>query len=821
VSLLGLKKIPVKWDNIYIDAEARHQQGIIEAITDGVDKWLQQWDQLEAEENATYINGQLDSVFVNGNQVCYNLQGSNNVVCVPTPTNANNMVIRDEEGNQYTIYLNPPPPRVTGPTSFLEYSSDSLDADENKRVLFKKSTTQSFGFDEKEYAAFIKNYEVIKLKNGENYFVANKSIVESQTDEVLAEIQIAEFNSSALNFITKDGFSVTFVNQSNNIYKLTGLSYSAQCVYAIYNGKQIGKLNIIPVKNLAKKVNLVPVNGATLSIVPDQLNSVFKQAGVQWAISTAPGFTFDLGVNGLDAADANLLTKYSPEMRQLRNAYQLYDSLYDKEAYYLFIVPSFSDPEISGYMVRGRALGFIKSDASIKTVAHELAHGTFGLEHTFPQLQKNSSNNLLDYGAGTQLVKEQWITIQVGKYPLNWFDDEEDAQRINTAEGVFYWISKIKIAYKKTAQITIPERLDLIGRAPNCYLAGIQFDSICVYVKYGLADIDIPVRNNITIETLVSGVTVYSAVCVGGDNIIIKAPANRLQVLKQYLEFDNYRNLLLFVNGYRPIVNGNGDPVNTGLEYKDSNNEIEFGDSRNYWQGIDAQFINRIGTRNVVYADGHHSVGTSNHGSVGNYLKGQGGSQFTQALCEDYPNDYRCKTGPPFFLHTIPNKSGFEWRRSRGAIAAADLLRKINSGYILFNKQTDSVDVVAHSMGYAYAVGMVEVLQKANIKFGRFYAVAPENACSGGLDWTYFTDVWQYGSDLGQPNADPFWDQDGVAPQCGAYKIDKLPSSVKGGRVFIPKGFKPKGYLESHTIKNYGWIFTDQTEGKSGYVKPR
>lgn len=44
---------------------------------------------------------------------------------------------------------------------------------------------------------------------------------------------------------------------------------------------------------------------------------------------------------------------------------------------------------------------------------------------------------------------------------------------------------------------------------------------------------------------------------------------------------------------------------------------------------------------------------------------------------------------------------------------------------------------------------------------------------------------------------------------------------TNGGRIFIPTSITTKGFVGSHSISNYGWIFTEQTQGKPGYVKPR
>jgi hypothetical protein len=222
-----------------------------------------------------------------------------------------------------------------------------------------------------------------------------------------------------------------------------------------------------------------------------------------------------------------------------------------------------------------------------------------------------------------------------------------------------------------------------------------------------------------------------------------------------------------------------------------------------------------------VYVDGHHGVGTSNHQSVGQFAEAFGNSLLLKQYCEDY-YWVNCQNMGRQHLHTFPNISGFNKRASSGAKAAEDLINKINQGIIIFNKQTDTLDIVAHSMGYAYAVGMINELKKHNIHFGRFYIIAPENACSGGCDWTMFKEVWQYGSNLGEPDEDRPCDQDGVAPQCGAPGLEFLPNAkTNGGRVFIPKKWKPKGFLDCHTVANYTWIFSNIKVGELGYIKPR
>jgi hypothetical protein len=427
--MFGLLPVPVTFTNVFIDDKLRHQQGLIEAVTQGIKNWMVQFDIEDAEDNATYTEGTLDSVYINGNQYCYTTIQNQTPVCTTLDTTNKITVIRDGDGNQYVVNAGPPP-TVTGPTNYLNTSNDNLAASDTLKVEFIASPNQNFGFDGKEYAAFIEGYECIKLSNGKNYFVPNKSVGINQNDKVYASCTINNLVAANLSFKTFGGAILSKTSVNPTVFEITNIPANANCIYAWYNNKKIGKLNVTSLNKVNKKVVLVPVNSASLSLGGSQmgaaLNAIYKQANTTFTITTASNFTFNLGNDGLEAADANLMSKYSAEMRALRNAYKQKDSLYDRNAYYFFIVSNFSDGNIKGYMARGRALGFLSANATATDVAHELAHGAFKLEHTFPALTKATSNNLMDYNNGSHLVKSQWLNIQNPTNELTWFDEEED-----------------------------------------------------------------------------------------------------------------------------------------------------------------------------------------------------------------------------------------------------------------------------------------------------------------------------------------------------------------------------------------------------------
>ena len=273
-----------------------------------------------------------------------------------------------------------------------------------------------------------------------------------------------------------------------------------------------------------------------------------------------------------------------------------------------------------------------------------------------------------------------------------------------------------------------------------------------------------------------------------------------------------------------------------------------------YWEGLDTQFYRRLNSGTVFYADGHHSISTSNHRTMSEFIKSAKSTIHTLSELQEVGIRYAggslvasvdiaeaiapkplaqiisasARSVSNFLnsgeLNTSSNQAGFKERRKNGLIAAQSLIYNLEKCKISARKQgkdltIQKLDIVAHSMGYAYALGMVDVL-KGKIPLGRFYIIAPENAEAGDINLNDFEEVWQYGSNLGESNADPLNQQDGVAPQTAVKGITDLQLKKKGGRAFIPKD-EPKGFLQSHSIGNYKWIFNKIVKGDNGYVNKR
>jgi len=255
----------------------------------------------------------------------------------------------------------------------------------------------------------------------------------------------------------------------------------------------------------------------------------------------------------------------------------------------------------------------------------------------------------------------------------------------------------------------------------------------------------------------------------------------------------NPRRFVVFSNGYRG-PNKNND---------NTDNIVTNNDRFGYWLGIDKAFKKRLEPDESFYIDGNQTIRTSGHKSMVNF-----GISIAAVKTFSKKDFYK-------ILNSKPNVQGFNERREQGKIAGkAFLIAKCNS--LDCNKTLDTVDIVCHSMGYSYALGFIDEL-KGKVIFGKMYIIAPESACVGGADWSMFEEVWQYGTNLDQPNADPVWQQDGIAPQSQVFGLEKVPSD-KGGRVFFPDYWPIKNFIDSHMLYNYMWIFDNILKGQKGYI---
>ena len=216
--------------------------------------------------------------------------------------------------------------------------------------------------------------------------------------------------------------------------KLPGTdAQSSYDVYAIYEGQVIGKLRVVSYPKQSYRVRLVSVNGQRVGDVSElsqHLNSIYQQVGVEFRLSETDSFQAELS-NGHIRQD----------LKKLRDSYEEQHPL-GKDEVCVFVLSSELSKsskleDVEGLMPRKSRFGYIFTGNSpngkslARTLAHELGHGLFTLQHSFDdeyggKQSQDKTANLMDYTVGaTKLVAFQWNIIS-NPAPFTALDREKD-----------------------------------------------------------------------------------------------------------------------------------------------------------------------------------------------------------------------------------------------------------------------------------------------------------------------------------------------------------------------------------------------------------
>ncbi len=306
-----------------------------------------------------------------------------------------------------------------------------------KEVAFKASDKQKFGFDLYNEEKSALDTEYPPLKNG--YRPAYKSVASFGTDKV-------GVSENGDNIIFKDemGIPALKTGEDLTVRGASGGSEVALYAYQKINDtteKVVGKLNIFSFDEQAKKVYIVPVNGAKLpqeSELKKTLNKVYAQAVTSWEVVSVDNLEDVVFENGkMTHGESSAFSTYNKDQKTIVKAFEDKNGKLEKDACYLFFVEDvqYKGRSIAGYMPLQRQVGFIYDNPGNNIVAHELGHGAFNLYHTFSDKRflaaEHSTQNLMDYKGGTELWKHQWQLVQSpDKLWFSWAQDEKEGESI-------------------------------------------------------------------------------------------------------------------------------------------------------------------------------------------------------------------------------------------------------------------------------------------------------------------------------------------------------------------------------------------------------
>ena len=491
-------KIKVSFNNVKINDDYQLIEGLV--VTDYDSSWENVDDiQNEIDAVSEVFEGDLDLVSVAVNfdinpdnfedYISVNEGGELQIINpetgeVETYSLGDDYVVKDknEDGTQ-DIYFVDEEGNVTyggqeaegGPISTSETPGFNNEGDIEKltasgiKVIFSANEDYKYGVDKiitSQESTLNNYYKTIQDEQGNPYNIIHKAIKKSDEDIIIGEIETDnEELIKKLVFKTAQG---TKINHSIDGRKVTlnlkgHFSFEYEDVYATIQeeGKTQTIAGVFTLWHLTQKdvnVVLVPLGNAQIPAnIENSLQSVYNSAVINLNITKENALNIDsqvwdveIGNNKLDVGDSGLFSHYTAEQKAIIKYYEQQRGK-DSDKYIVFITNITPSRNIQGFMPLKGQNGFVftgvtngteeKKESLLQTIAHELGHGIFGLEHPFSNLKtaEGSTNWLMDYAGGTTFNHMEWAKIHNSGFQLYLFQNEEEGGYTDTefADKIF------------------------------------------------------------------------------------------------------------------------------------------------------------------------------------------------------------------------------------------------------------------------------------------------------------------------------------------------------------------------------------------------
>lgn len=200
----------------------------------------------------------------------------------------------------------------------------------------------------------------------------------------------------------------------------------------------LGVAKVYAMKREHFNVRLVPCHNVSIDedAIAKKLNEIYKPLGKTFTVTEDELFYGDTAFAFIaDTFDVKNISRRSTETEDMTFLKYIYREVrgFSKDSVYLFVLPKANIDGVTGFMPRGKHVGYLfcgeNETIDERTVAHELGHGLFTLEHAFDYIDGSpvgSTNNLMDYSDGTNLKVWQWNHMDTHGPVLPFFDDAED-----------------------------------------------------------------------------------------------------------------------------------------------------------------------------------------------------------------------------------------------------------------------------------------------------------------------------------------------------------------------------------------------------------
>ena len=180
-------------------------------------------------------------------------------------------------------------------------------------------------------------------------------------------------------------------------------------------------------------------SGQNLQEAIAQVQQIYEKVGVRLHITTEKPFDIsDQLKNGTLPTENEFgdLSTYSPEQNAVIAKFTT-NRKPKENIYYIFLVNDGTGDR--GYMRLGGQYGFVYS-VNARTIAHELGHGIFKLEHPFKgkNADKGKTTALMDYNEGQDFFYRDWKQINDPKVKLYAFQGQSEGK--NVGEGQAHYV---------------------------------------------------------------------------------------------------------------------------------------------------------------------------------------------------------------------------------------------------------------------------------------------------------------------------------------------------------------------------------------------
>lgn len=451
VTMFSTIPVAVSFNDIFIDQSLTVQSGLVTAVSNGLENWINDQTTGTQSTGETTPENQLDYVV---DTILVNDDGT--ITVTGTNGETTDFSRDDQYGNTFednsgTIYV------VTADGNVIEAGQSGnmqlVPQDQNRiwssvgSGIFYAAEEQLYGYDKFEHTEISTHYKTVEDdSSGKTIYTDWKSVQSEKYDQLRFSIsQLGEgVVQDSLYFVTGRGVKY-FPQTESDQYILTivgGPNGDGVSLFAVINTsggiRTIQKIEIVNYDFVEKELVILDPHSQlqqSAEEISTFLNQQYRQGMIHWSVTISHDDfipqDWDNNADGTLELNSDLLSRYSDEMKIINNALKS-QPVYSRKKLFL-IIPSLpvSDENVAGEMPRGKNIGYIFTIGQNvnQTIAHELGHGAFGLQHSFSldnPVAQGRSNNQMDYPSGTLLWKFQWDHLQNPAALTGLTDDEAD-----------------------------------------------------------------------------------------------------------------------------------------------------------------------------------------------------------------------------------------------------------------------------------------------------------------------------------------------------------------------------------------------------------